>query len=148
MRSSELLRETESFLHAQIPLTRAMKVRVESFDEEALILTAPLAANHNHLGTAFGGSLAALAMLAGYSLLWLELDDRAVHIVISESQLRFRRPVTGTIRAVCRRPDSASLASFKEQLAEKGKARLQLEATIAMEDEIAVVFAGTYVAKR
>ena len=148
MRPSELLRETEHFLHAHIPLTRAMEVHVESFDEDALTLTAPLAVNHNHLGTAFGGSLAALAMLAGYSLLWLELDDREAHIVISESQLKFLRPVTGTIRAVCRRPDSASLMSFKEQLAEKGKARIQLETTIAAGGEIAVAFTGTYVAKR
>ena len=148
MRPSELLRETERFLHAHIPLTRAMEVHAESFDEDALTLTAPLATNHNHLGTAFGGSLAALAMLAGYSLLWLELDDREVHIVIRESQLHFRRPVTGTIRAVCRRPDSASLMSFKEQLAEKGKARIQLETTIAAGGEIAVAFTGTYVAKR
>ena len=30
-----------------------------------VVLTAPLEINHNHLGTAFGGSLAALATLAG-----------------------------------------------------------------------------------
>lgn len=143
-----MLRETEHFLHTQIPLTHAMEVRVESFDDDALIFTAPLAANHNHLGSAFGGSLAALAMIAGYSLLWLELDDRAVHIVISESQLRFRRPVTGTLRAVCRRPDSASLANFKNEFAAKGKARLQLDVAIETEGEIGVAFTGTYVAKR
>jgi thioesterase domain-containing protein len=144
----ERLREIEHFLHTHIPLTRAMEVRVESCDGDALILTAPIGANHNHLGTAFGGSLAALAMLAGYSLLWLELDDRAVQIVISESQLRFRRPVSGMIRAVCRRPDFASLTGFKNQLAAKGKAQLRLEITIETKGETAVAFTGTYVAKR
>ena len=148
MNASELLRETERFLHAQIPITKAMRVKVESFTEQALVLSAPLAANHNHLGTAFGGSLAALAMLAGYSWLWLELDDRAIHIVISESKMLFRRPVAGEIRAVCRRPDFASLTNFKENLAEKGKARLQLEVTIETEGEIAATFAGTYVVRR
>ena len=72
MNSAERLRETEEFLCAKIPLTRAMQVRVEGYDKSGLVLTAPLAANHNHLGTAFGGSLAALVMLAGYALLWLE----------------------------------------------------------------------------
>src|SRR5690606_33240492 len=59
--------ETEAFLHAKIPLARAMGVRVERCDSEGLVLTAPLEPNHNHLGTAFGGSLAALATLAGYA---------------------------------------------------------------------------------
>ena len=87
MSNHHLLRETEAFLHDQIPLTQAMGVRLESYDASGLILTAPLAPNHNHLGTAFGGSLATLAILAGYTLLWLELGDRSSHIVIQESQI-------------------------------------------------------------
>ena len=146
MTTSDRLRETEKFLHEKIPLTRAMEVRVESDDEHQLTLTAPLSANHNHLGTAFGGSLAALAMLAGYALLWLELGDRDAHIVISESTLQFRRPVCGELRATCRRPEG--LAVFREIFAAKGKARLKLEVTIESKGEIAVAFSGTYVAKR
>ena len=76
MRDEQQLRETEAFFYEQIPLTRAMGVRVESYDGQQLVLTAPLALNHNHLGTAFGGSLSALATLAGYGLLWLDLGDR------------------------------------------------------------------------
>lgn len=142
------LRETERFLHEQIPLTRAMQVSVESFDDRQLILNAPLAANHNHLGTAFGGSLAALVMLAGYSLLWLELGDRDAHIVISESTLKFRRPVRGTIRAICARPEANALAAFQANFATRGKARIDLRVTIEQEGEIAVEFEGTYVARR
>ncbi len=146
MTASDRLCETEKFLHEKIPLTRAMEVRVESEDEHQLTLTAPLAANHNHLGTAFGGSLAALAMLTGYALLWLELGDRGAHIVISESTLQFRRPVRGELRANCRRPDD--LAAFRETFTAKGKARLQLEVVIENEGEVAVKFRGTYVARR
>jgi thioesterase domain-containing protein len=148
METSTRLQKTEEFLHAQIPLTRAMQVRVVSFDQRQLTLAAPLAANHNHLGTAFGGSLAALVMLAGYALLWLELDDPQAHVVISESTLRFRRPVRGTILAVCTRPDQATLAAFHADFAERGKARLQLAVVVEEAGEIAVKFTGTYVAKK
>ena len=148
MNPADRLRETEQFLHAQIPLTRAMEVKVESYEAGQLILTAPLAANHNHLGTAFGGSLAALVMLAGYALLWLELGDREAHLVISESTLRFRRPVQNLLRAICRPPLAAELAQFKAEFAAKGKARLQLELVIENEGEVAVEFRGTYVAWR
>lgn len=146
MTAPERLRETENFLHEKIPLTRAMEVRVASEDERQLTLTAPLAANHNHLGTAFGGSLAALAMLTGYALLWLELGDRDAHIVISESSLKFRRPVRGELRATCRRP--AGLSAFRETFTAQGKARLELEIEIQAEGEVAVVFRGTYVARK
>ncbi len=148
MNPEETLRATERFFHEQIPLTRALEVRVESWDAHGFVLCAPLAANHNHLGTAFGGSLAAIALLAGYGLLWLELDDRTAHLVVSESTLKFRRPVRGAIRAICRRPAAAVLAQFKADFATKGKARIRLEAVIESEDEIAVRFEGTYVALR
>lgn len=140
--------ETEAFLHEHIPLTRAMQVRVVSYEDETLILSAPLAPNHNHLGTAFGGSLAALAMLAGYSLLWLELQDRAIHLVISKSEFRFLRPVTAELRALCRRPNESRMAAFKKEVASRGKARLSLEVIVGSKEEPAVIFTGLYVARR
>lgn len=144
------LQEIEAFLHTQIPITHAMGVRVESADADKLVLTAPLTLNHNHLGTAFGGSLAAVATLAGYAFLWLELEDRAAHVVIAESSLSYRRPVKGDIRAVCRRPDEAALASFKAAYAQKGKARIDLKVTVETEagGEAALEFRGSFVAQR
>lgn len=149
MSSAAQLRETEDFLHIQIPITRAMGVRVESWDAGRLVLTAPLEINHNHLGTAFGGSLAALATLAGYAFLWLELGDRAAHVVIAESALSYRRPVRGELRAVCRKPEGDALSAFKATFAETGKARIRLAATIEdAEGVVAVEFSGAFVARR
>lgn len=143
------LRETEDFLHTQIPITRAMGVRVESWNTGQLVLTAPLEINHNHLGTAFGGSLAALATLAGYAYLWLELGDRAAHVVIAESALSYRRPVRGELRAVCRRPEGDALSAFKATFAETGKARIRLDAIIEDADgSVAVEFSGAFVARK
>lgn len=139
--------EVEAFLHTKIPITQAMGVRVEVFDENHLVLTAPLDLNHNHLGTAFGGSLAAVATLAGYAFLWLALEDRDAHVVIAESSLVYRRPVRGEIRAVCRRPDEGALAIFKTSYAQKGKARLTLAVQIEGAGEVAVEFTGVFVAR-
>ena len=142
------LRETEAFLHTQIPLTRAMAMEVESWDGRKLILRAPLEPNHNHLGTAFGGSLSALATLAGYSLLWLLLGDREAHIVIRDSSIRFRHPVRGMLRAFCQRPDDAACEVFRQKWLATGKAYLQLHATIEHEQKVCVDFEGTFVAIR
>lgn len=141
-------REIEQFFHAKIPLTAAMGVRVESYDTQRLILTAPLDANHNHLGTAFGGSLAALLILSGYGLLWLELGDAGSHIVVRQTSLDYRRPVRDPLRATCSRPPAEELAEFKETFARRGKARLELRAVVEQDGEVAVEFRGCFVALR
>jgi thioesterase domain-containing protein len=138
----------QDLLHNKIPITRAMGVRVEDYDGERLILSAPLDKNLNHLGTAFGGSLNALAVLSGYALLWLELEDQACHIVIRESSISYERPVKGDLRATCVRPEAAALAEFKRTFQQKGKARISLSATIEDEGITAVRFHGTFVALR
>jgi thioesterase domain-containing protein len=140
--------ETERFFCEKIPLTRAMGVKVEAYDHEKLILTAPLEENHNHLGTAFGGSLCALATLAGYGLLWLELGDRDCHIVIRSSSISYERPVHGMLRAICRRPDETELSAFKDAFIKKGKARIRLHVSIEEAGEACVAFEGVFVALR
>jgi thioesterase domain-containing protein len=146
--NDDLLRDTERFLHEQIPLTRAMGVKLESYDGTQLVVTAPLEPNHNHLGTAFGGSLSALTTLTGYAMLWLQLGDRNAHIVIRESTLRYKRPVGGTLRAVCQRPDEALLAAFKTTFESTGKAHLKLQVQVVHADQICVMFEGDFVALR
>jgi thioesterase domain-containing protein len=144
-----LCRETEEFLHVQIPITKAMGVRVETYDATHghLVLTAPLEANHNHLGTAFGGSLSALCTLAGYALLWLELGDRHSHIVVRDSSIQYKKPVRAkTIRIQCARPEAAALTQFRERFAKQGKARISLESTVEEDGEKCVEFTGTFVA--
>jgi thioesterase domain-containing protein len=139
-------RRIQELLHSKIPITRAMGVRVEEYDGRRLVLSAPLAANVNHLGTAFGGSLNALAVLSGYGLLWLELGDDECHIVIRESSISYERPVRGEIRASCALPGAEEVAEFKRTFHQKGRARIALDATIEDQGLTAVRFRGTFVA--
>jgi thioesterase domain-containing protein len=142
------LHELEQYLHQQIPLSAVMEVRVIERAEGRLVLTAPLAPNRNHLGTAFGGSLNAIATLTGYSAVWLALDDSTAHVVIRDSSTSFRRPVRGDIRAVCPLPSQAVLDVFRSEFIRKGKARLSLQVFIDHDGERAVDFTGTFVALR
>src|SRR3954451_17376183 len=121
-----MLREAEKFLHEQIPVTRAMGLRVVANDENGFTVEAPVALNSNHLRTAFGGSINAVATLAAYGFLWMELNDAAAHVVVAESSIRFLRPVRDTIRAICLRPSPDALATFRSQFATKRKERIGL----------------------
>lgn len=140
--------ELESFLHEKIPLTVAMGVQVAACSDARLVLTAPLAPNRNHVQTAFGGSLHALATLSGYSLLWWLLREPEAHIVIRESTIQYDRPVGGDLKAICCSPSPLELERFQRDFARKGKARLTLEAVIEFNAEIAARFRGVFVALR
>lgn len=142
-----LLREAETFLHDRIPITRAMDIRVVAQGNSGFVLEAPVIQNSNHLGTGFAGSINAIATLAGYGLLWLELRaDRGVYVVVAESSIRFLRPVHEIIRATCLRPKDSKLEKFKSAIATKRKARIRLEVVVEEGEVVAAQFQGDFVA--
>ncbi|MFL6589470.1 MAG: YiiD C-terminal domain-containing protein [Chthoniobacterales bacterium] len=142
-----MLRDAEKFLHEQIPITRAMGLRVMANADDAFTVEAPVALNSNHLRTAFGGSINAVATLAGYGFLWLEMKDTAAHVVVAESSIRFLRPVRETIRATCLAPAADELAAFHRRFREKGKARINLRVNVIESGETAAEFEGSFVAR-
>ena len=142
-----MLRAAEKFLHEQIPITRAMGVRVVANDENGFVIEAPVALNSNHLRTAFGGSINAVSTLAAYGFLWLELNEAAAHVVVAESSIRFLRPVRETIRAICLRPAAEELAAFRSQFMAKRKARIALRVNVIEAGDTAAEFEGVFVAR-
>ena len=146
MKTPNPLRDAEEYFHRQIPLTRAMGVRVVADDEQSFIVEAPVALNYNHLHTAFGGSINAVATLAGYGLLWMELRDKAAHLVIAQSSIRFLQPIRETIRAACAKPDAQHLEAFHATLRAKGKARITLCVRVEEDGNVAAEFQATFVA--
>ena len=137
----------EAFLSDKIPLTMAMGVRVVTL--EPLMIEAPVTLNSNHLGTAFGGSINAVATLAGYASLWLALhDDPSVHVIIAESSIRFLRPVRKTIRAVCCQPEDSALTTLKSELAANNRGRIRLRVRVEESGASAAEFEGLFVAIR
>jgi thioesterase domain-containing protein len=144
---NDRLTAAEKFLHEQIPITRAMGLRVVAHDDTGFTVEAPVALNSNHLRTGFGGSINAVATLAAYGFLWVELNDAAAHVVVAESSIRFLRPVRETIRATCQPPGANTLADFRRDFAEKGKARITLLVKVTEANETAAEFEGRFVAR-
>ena len=140
------LREAEKFFHERIPLTRAMGLRVVSDHTHGFALEAPVALNYNHLHTAFGGSINAVATLAGYGFLWLELGDEAAHVVVGASSINYLQPVRETIRAVCIKPPTVEHEAFRERLRDKGKAKITLSVQVEENGLLAAQFEGVFVA--
>lgn len=124
-----------------------MQVRAVANDARGFTLTAPVSANRNHLHTAFGGSINAVATLAAYGWLWLELGENPpVDLVVVESSIRFLRPVKEIIRATCLRPEEDELRKFLEAIAANRKARVRLRCLVEEESALAAEFSGTFAA--
>ena len=141
-----LCTELTATWHRDIPLAAATSIGVDSYDGRTLAVRAPLGPNRNLHGTAFAGSLFSVCVLTGWGAAWLALRERGLAgvIVVAESNIQYRKAVTGDL--VCRcTPDAAALAAAVEQLETKGRATFDLACTIENDGKRAVSFSGAYV---
>ena len=140
--------ELEAYLHEHIPLSAAMQASVVEVGADTVVLAAPLAPNINHRETVFGGSAAALATLAAWSLVHVRLRTAGIssRLVIQRNTVDYERALTGdfTARAVLARPDDWPV--FLRTLTRRGRARIAVEATLEQGAEVAGRFSGTFAA--
>jgi thioesterase domain-containing protein len=140
--------ELERYLHQHIPVSHAMGITVVSASRAAVELRAALAPNVNHRSTAFGGSVAALAVLAGWSLLRIGLDGHSPipRIVIQRSTMEYVAPVLADFNAVCRRPSDTVWQRFMSAYTRRGRGRLSLVVDVACEGSAVGHLTGVFVA--
>lgn len=136
------------WLRGQIPLINHMGFKPLQFDGNSLTMSAELAPNVNDKGTGFGGSLATVATLCGWSLITLHLRSlgRDDDVVIRDSHLEYFLPVTEDFAAVATLPDAEALSAFNQRMDRKGRARMDLVIEIRQDDKVALRLSGSYVA--
>ena len=139
----------QHYLHAQMPLSRAMGVRVLHADAGSVLLAAPLEANLNHRQTFFGGSAAALATLAAWGLAQQRLLDEEgldIHLVIQRSQMEYLEPAAAEVEAECRTPATAAWERMLRTVRRRGKGRIDLAVELRAEGSVIGSFEGSFVA--
>jgi thioesterase domain-containing protein len=129
-------------------LAQHIGIVVESADDSAVVLRAPLAANANYKGTAFGGSLYSLAVLTGWAWVTRYLAARGItaDAVIQESNTRFLAPVQGDLRASAVAPPDAQIDRFRKMLQRAGRGRIRVRVEIQYEQTLATLFEGVFAA--
>jgi thioesterase domain-containing protein len=137
--------ELQAALERHIPLTLALGLHVEQASPELVRLSFPLKPNRNHQNMAFGGSLYAAAVLAGWSLLWCVLRENrvAAEVVIAASGERFLNPVHAEFTAECSAPEGGFDLALRT-LRRRGLARVNAESEIVCGGERCMIFGGTY----
>lgn len=140
--------ELEQYLHAHIPLSRAMQVTVVRLTEDSATLAAPLAPNINHRETVFGGSAAAVATLAAWGLLATRLQNAGLdaRLVIQRNSMEYEQPIPGAFTACATLEQPEDWPRFMRMLTRKGRGRIATVAILEHEGRRVGRFAGEFVA--
>lgn len=140
--------ELEHYLHAHIPLSKAMEVTVLDAQADAVVLGAPLAPNINHRDTVFGGSASAVAILAAWSLLHLRLGAAGLssRLVIQHNTMAYELPILGDFTARASIPSAQTWEAFTRMLARKGRGRITVHSELIYQGQTAGRLQGEFVA--
>ena len=132
-----------------MPPIVAIHAEVVTYDGGSLRMRAPLAANVNDKGSAFGGSMTSLMTYAGWGLATLQLQQAGMRadVFVADSTVRYLKPLYADLRAEAMLAPEQSWELFLATLAQRGRARIHLQARmIGTEGEIMADLAGRYVA--
>lgn len=117
-----------------MPPVRAMRVRVQDWDGARLQLSAPLGANVNDKGCAFGGSLCGLMTLAGWgwATLGLEQAGHTAEVYVADSSVRYLAPLYADLVAEAGPAPDQDWAAILATFAQRGRARVEVEARVVL----------------
>ena len=148
MSLEEALQELREYCRGMPPVA-AMQVEVEGMRGDALRLTAPLSANVNDKGNAFGGSLTSLMTVAGWGLVTLKLRVAGLkaEVYVADSQIRYLAPLYDDLVAEAVFAEGQAWDLFVDTLVQRGRARIQVDARVLLpEGGLATMLSGRYVA--
>jgi thioesterase domain-containing protein len=135
-----LLQALDAHLQAMPPVS-ALQLRIAGYDGARLALRAPLAANVNDKGCAFGGSLASLMTLAGWGLATLQLQSHGLDaaVYVADSQVRYLAPLYADLDASAWLDDDGDTVmknwdAIRASLRASGRASLVLRSQVAGPD--------------
>ena len=137
----------QKIIDQEIPIARKMGIKVNSYLPTRIVLDIPLRANRNHRHTAFGGSIYSGLVLAGWCLLIgnLQANNLAGDVVIQRGEVEYYRPINDDFEVACALVDMDQISSFLDRFSQKGKAKIMLNSTIRVRDELLAEFTGKYV---
>ena len=134
---------------AGMPPVAALDPAIAAWGDGRLRLSAPLSANVNDKGCAFGGSLVSLMTIGAWGLVFLELAQAGIDadIYVADSRVRYLKPVFEDIVVDASFDDAGERATLVDTLRKQGRASIRLKSESLLADGgVAASFVGRYVA--
>lgn len=134
---------------AAMPPAAHLRLQVVAVEPDRVRLRAPLAANVNDKGCAFGGSLVSAMTLAAWGLVTASLARHGVDadVYVADSHVRYLRPVFEDLQVEAGFAAEDAVTAMREAIARGGRASVDLCAKVRLADGgRAASFQGRYVA--
>lgn len=145
----QLALENLNAFGGRMPPVAAIRLEVADYDGQSLRVHAPLSANVNDKGSAFGGSLTSAMTYAGWCLVTLQLQLQGLEadVFVADSEIRYRKPLYDDLDARATLAEDQSWEPFLNTFKQRGRARVQLRASVQLPDGgVATELSGRYVA--
>lgn len=126
MNEKEYLQE----LTRSIPVTSSLDIEIHQLTSTGVSLKAPLNTHINYEGTAFGGSLNTLCVLAGYLSVHHMFRSKKISfdsLVIQNSSINYLKPVTKDFMACAEIQNPEKVIDHFQR---RSKARAELNCTV------------------
>ncbi|USD65194.1 bifunctional GNAT family N-acetyltransferase/hotdog fold thioesterase [Vibrio sp. SCSIO 43136] len=143
LRRPEWCAELQQRWEQQIPISDKMGIKINQYTGYRFECAAQLNPNLNPHNTMFAGSAFTLATLTGWGMTWLLMKERNLQadIVLADSHIRYRHPVTESPLAVT---SLDGISGDLDRLENGRRARVIIKTIIYSGDVEAVEFTGTY----
>lgn len=138
----------QSYLYEQIPLSKAMQVRVVKASQNQVVRSAPLQPNINHRETVFGGSASAIAILSAWILINFRLRSEKIGtgLVIQKNTMNYEKPILSDFEAVCSLDNIEAWQKLIEILQRKKRSRITVSSLLNCNGQQVGTFTGVFVA--
>jgi thioesterase domain-containing protein len=143
--------ELQALIRTGIPVANFMQLSVLEVRPDGVDLSAPLAPNLNVHGTLFGGSGAAMALVAAWSLSHTRLHREGldVPLVVVKQNMQYFKPVRSTVIARARFAPGHGWEPFILAVQQSQRARLGVVVELVPEskpEEVAARLEATFAA--
>ena len=110
----------------QIAFVHRSGLKAEVLEPGFVRLRMPLQGNQNHIGSMYAGARFPLAEIPGGALFLTSFDTQRFYPIVTEMNLRFRRPASADIQVEARL-SAEEIQSLEERAHQQGKASYLLE---------------------
>ena len=137
----------EQKVRSEIPALKNFSFSVGQLSDHSISIKANLKDHLNHKGTAFGGSIYQISLIASYGLLFHTMRSNDFHtqnFVIADAKIKYKRPIAQDFTAVATIDESA-VKAFTQKLSTDGKAEISITSTITLDSKICSILESRFV---
>ena len=144
---NELVSQLVNTWYQTIPMSKAMIMKVCSYNSKHLLTTCDVNFNKNLHNTMFAGSIYTVATLTGWGWVYLQLQESRIEgdIVLADANIRYLAPIYDLAHGQVLKEN---VVGDTIELQQKPRVRFNIKVQILSGEMIAAEFSGQYVVKK